>query len=150
MDLSRGSDWAHGFLEAFRQLGYELLVPPTVVTELTWLVVGDQPEDAANARRALKQMDEPWRLMPFELSAVHEAVATRFASLLIERELLPEGEMCDGIILAETSLQSVPLLASSDNHLLGLEDFALKLAFAEADLKPVAVASPRRLLKAIR
>ncbi len=150
MDLSRGSDWAHDFLEAFRRLGYELLVPPTVVAELTWLALGDQLEDAANASRALKQLDRPWRLLPFELPSVHEAVAARFANRLIEQGLLPEDETCDGIILAEASLRNVPLLASSDNHLLGIEEFALKLAFAEADLEPVAVASPRRLLKALR
>ncbi|MBI5801397.1 MAG: type II toxin-antitoxin system VapC family toxin [Verrucomicrobia bacterium] len=150
MDLSRGSDWAHDFLDAFRRLAYELLVPPTVVAELTWLALGDEPEDAANASRALGQLDRPWRLLPFELPSVHEAVAARFAGRLIEQGLLPEDETCDGIILAEASLQSVPLLATSDNHLLGIEEFALKLAFADADLEPVAVASPRRLLKALR
>ena len=150
MDLARGSDWAHDFLEAFRRLNYELLVPPTVVAELTWLALGDQKEDAANASRALGQLDRPWRLLPFELPSVQEAVAARFASRLIEQGLLPEDETCDGIILAETSLQNVPLLASSDNHLLGIDSLDLKLAFADADLEPVAVASPRRLLKALR
>lgn len=150
MDLARGSDWVHDFLEAFRRLGYEFLVPPTVVAELTWLALGEQPEDAANASRALGQLDRPWRLLPFELPSVHEAVAARFANRLIEQGLLPEGETCDGIILAEASLHNVPLLATSDNHLLGIEEFKLKLAFADADLEPVAVASPRRLLKALR
>ena len=35
LDLAAGEDFAHDFRETFQKRGYALLIPPTVVTELT-------------------------------------------------------------------------------------------------------------------
>ncbi len=64
--------------------------------------------------------------------------------------LLPETERNDGKILAQTSLMGIPVLVTSDKHLLDIDEESLVLAFNEADLFPVHPAHPRRLLKAIR
>lgn len=42
IDLADGLDAAHTFREAFQERGYILLVPPTVVTELTLKASGER------------------------------------------------------------------------------------------------------------
>ena len=74
----------------------------------------------------------------------------RFALQLIRKGFLPDGEMNDGLILAETSVAEISLLVTSDKHLLDMDETALKLAFNEADLLPVSPVHPRRLLRAMR
>ena len=55
----------------------------------------------------------------------------------------------DALILAETSVAEIPLLVTSDKHLLDIDEDALVLLFNEADLPPVRIAHPRRLLRAL-
>ncbi|MCI0534165.1 MAG: hypothetical protein L0Z50_02940 [Verrucomicrobiales bacterium] len=45
---------------------------------------------------------------------------------------------------------SIPLLVTSDKHLLDVDEDALLLAFNDADLLPVHPSHPKRLLKALR
>jgi hypothetical protein len=69
---------------------------------------------------------------------------------LIDSSLIPQAEQNDGKILAQTSLVKIPLLVTSDKHLLDIDDNELLLAFNDADLSPVHPSHPRRLLKALR
>jgi hypothetical protein len=78
------------------------------------------------------------------------AIAHRFADRLMETALIPETEQNDGKILAQTSLVQIPLLVTSDAHLLNIDEEALLLALNEADLSPVHPVRPKRLLKALR
>jgi hypothetical protein len=64
--------------------------------------------------------------------------------------LLPAGELDGGLILAQTSLARIPLLVTSDKHLLEIDEDTLLLTFHEADLPPVHPVHPKRLLKALR
>jgi hypothetical protein len=54
------------------------------------------------------------------------------------------------LILAETSFAGIPLLVTSDKHLLNIEGETLVLAFSEAELIPVHPVHPKRLLRALR
>ncbi len=69
---------------------------------------------------------------------------------LIFARLLPPEEQNDGLILAESSLATIPVLVSSDHHLLDIPEDRLLVCFNDADLLPVRVAHPKGLLKAIR
>ena len=69
---------------------------------------------------------------------------------LFQQHLLPEDEFNDGLILAETSLAGIPMLVTSDKHLLDIDEDALRLAFNEADLLPVSPLHPKNLLRALR
>lgn len=91
-----------------------------------------------------------WGVLPFDLDSAAEAVCERFVRSLIQQRLIPEDEFNDGLILAETSLEQIPLLVTSDRHLLDMDDDALLLAFNEADLSPVHSVHPKRLLRALR
>jgi len=150
LDLAEGSDFAHDFRETFQAAGYTLLISPTVVQELVFArKYGKPPIKQEWAGKALHELLSNG-IHPFDLSPVEHGIAEQFAVRLIQKRLLPEGEFNDGLILAEASLHGVPLLVSSDKHLLNLEETALKKSFEEADLEPVSPANPKRLLKALR
>ena len=91
-----------------------------------------------------------WDIKPFDLSTTAEAIAEQFARSLLRKSLLPADEWDDGLILAETSLAEIPMLVTSDKHLLDIDEDALLMAFNEADLPAVRPVHPKRLLKALR
>jgi len=84
---------------------------------------------------------------PFDPDSAAEAVCEQFVRGLLRKRLIPEGEFNDGLILAETSLADIPLLVTSDKHLLNIDEDALLLAFNEAELAPVHPVHPKRLLR---
>jgi len=149
LDLAAGADFAHDFRETFQKQGYALRLAPTVVAELheQW-ARGASKSKSQLARAALLGVRN-WDIQPLSLSAVEFAIAERFAHQLLVKQLLPEGEYNDALILAETAVAGIPLLVTSDKHLLDMEDEVLVLAFNEADLTPTRPAHPKRLLKAI-
>jgi hypothetical protein len=148
LDLADAKDFAHDFREAFQQRGYALLVPPTVVTELSLLAFDQDSTKQALAMRALTCL-RGWGMQPYDLNSVGHGITDRFAKQLIERGLLPGGEFNDGVILAETALADIPVLVTSDKHLLNIDAAALKMTFDERDLFPVSPCHPKSLVKAL-
>ena len=149
LDLTEGKDFAHEFKEEFQARGYEFLLPPTAAAELNILsIYGGEPQKIF-ANQALQEL-RAWQCQPFSLSDTKRAIAEQFRRRLSELHLIPDEEWDDGLILAETSLGDIPLLVTSDAHLLDIDEDALLLAFNEADLLPVHPVHPKRLLKALR
>ena len=149
LDLAEGKDFAHEFKEEFSRRNYSLFVPPTVVAELAFFVsLQDAPQHEI-ARVALEKIGV-WKCQPFALSSTQLAIGIRFATRLMDAALIPETEPNDGKILAQTSLAGIPMLVTSDKHLLHIDEDALLLAFNEADLVPVHPAHPKNLLRALR
>jgi len=132
LDLAAGLDFAHDFRETFQARGYALLLAPTAAEEI-WLIHRDS--SYPQQRQATR---------------VARTIGRRFASSLIAAGHLPPAEMNDGIILAETALAEIPMLVTSDKHLLGIDENALLLAFNESDLPPVHPVHPKSLLRALR
>ena len=149
LDLAGEKDFAHEFKEEFSSRGYSLLVPPTVVAELAFFASLKDAHQQDLANVALEKASV-WKCQPFALSSTQMVIAARFAARLMEASLIPETEQNDGKILAQTSLARIPLLVTSDKHLLDVDEDALLLAFNDADLLPVHPAHPKRLLKALR
>jgi len=119
-------------------------VPPTVVAELEFFASQKDAPQHEIANVALEKMSG-WESQPFTLSSTQLAIATQFASRLMESSLIPETERNDGKILAQASLAEIPLLVTSDKHLLNIDEDALLLAFNEADLPLVLPVHPKRL-----
>lgn len=149
LDLAGEKNFAHEFKEEFASRGYSLLVPPTVVTELTFFAFQEHASQHELAVTALERIGM-WNCLPFELSSTQMVIAQRFAVRLVESSLIPETEQNDGKILAQTALAQIPMLVTSDAHLLNIDEEALLLALNEADLSPVHPVHPKRLLKALR
>src|ERR1043166_6144721 len=99
-----------------------LLMPPTVQHELAnWAV----------------QTARSWRIIPANLTGVSLGIAERIALRLREVGLVPEEELHDSFILAESALLECSMLLTSDEHLRGI-DFE-RLAY---ELQAVDVAVP--------
>jgi len=149
-DLAEDKDFAHEFREVFQANGYRLFLPPAARHELhTIYTEGETARERELARLALVRLRQ-WGIQPFDLDSTAEAIARRFTQDLLYRRLIPDEEFNDGLILAESSIVEIPLMVTSDKHLLDIDEDALLLAFNEADLPPVRPVHPKRLLRAMR
>ena len=148
-DLAAQVDAAHDFRETFLAKGYALRLAPTAAQELINYHLHGPAGKRALATTALLNMHE-WRITPFDLGGVGHDLAAIFAHRLIERGLLPPEEWNDGLILAETALAEIPILVTSDKHLLDMDDTVLRMELANADLFPVIPCLPKALLRAVR
>jgi len=149
LDLAGEKDFAHEFKEEFFRRNYSLFVPPTVVAELAFFASMEDAPQREIARVALEKIGV-WKCQPFTLSSTQLAIAFRFATRLMDSALIPETEQNDGKILAQTSLAGIPMLVTSDKHLLDIDEDALLLTFNEADLSPVHPVHTKRLLRVLR
>jgi len=149
IDLADEQDYAHTFREEFQHRGYSLWLPPTVAHELLHAADTKSDPDAELAVAALEQLLD-WDIFPIALSSLDVGIAESFARNLIKSSLLPPEEYNDGLILAESSVAAIPVLVSSDHHLLDIPEDRLLVCFNEADLYPVRPAHPKGLLKALR
>ena len=148
-DLAADVDAAHDFRETFSRKGYLLRLAPTATQELFNFHLHAPPQKRALATRALLNM-RAWGISSFDLIAVGHGIAASFAHRLFLKQLLPPEEFNDGLILAETSMAEIPVLVTSDKHLLDIDETALRLTSDEADLFHVIPCHPQALLRAVR
>src|SRR6266404_4628521 len=120
MSLGRKSDSAHEFREVYQERGYSLLISPTVLAELVWPAEFGQADEIGEAQIAIDHF-EHWGLETFQLGEAQHRIARQFSSLIRGRGLLPMDQRNDGVILGETALMEIPLLATADAHLLNIE-----------------------------
>ena len=146
-DLAAKKDFALTFLEVAREKAFTLHLPPTVIQELTFAAGHKHGEEKELALVALTNI-RAWKIVPFDLIAVGHGITEQFARHLHQLNLLPEEEMNDGLIVAETGLAGIPALVTSDKHLLAIEEADLCAACRDKDIPEVRVAHPKKLLKA--
>lgn len=105
------------------------------------------------ASKALRNLTR-WSIDLLELKShlqpVAKSIGRAFARRLILAGHLPPEEINDGIILAETALAEIPLLVTSDQHLLGIDEVDLLVALQASDLPFVKPVHPRLLWRAIQ
>lgn len=145
IDLGEEKDFAHALLRAYKDKG--LGVPPTVVQELTHIALYESAPVSQYALNALSKMRE-WEIYPYDLKAVGHGIAEEDAHKLMSSGLVPDDEFHDGLILIETALACIPVLVTSDKHLLQINPPALAQALIDLDLNPVQIAHPKQLLRA--
>jgi predicted nucleic acid-binding protein len=149
LDLAEGFDFAHEFRAVFQQAKYSLLAGPTVFRELGFAILHGRQTEKSLAAKAVASASQ-WGVLPFNLTRLDQAIAERFAQRLLESELLPEEECNDALILAETAVENIPILVTSDKHFLDMDEDALTLAFSDADLPSAHPVHPKALLRAMR
>ena len=149
IDLAEGIEFAVEFRGVFQERGYELVIVPRVAIELVLLADGADARLRKLARIAAERL-LAWKVQVLNLNDAHSAIALEFGKRLVRQDMIPPTELSDGIILGESALLRLPLLVSSDHHLLGIDEPALRIAFDDADLPAAIPVSPRRLLRALR
>jgi predicted nucleic acid-binding protein len=149
LDLAEGSEFALDFRDVFQAANYSLVAGSTVFRELGFAVLFGSEEEKSLAAKAVANAAK-WGILAFNLTRLDQSIAERFAQRLLEKGLLPEEECNDALILAEASVENIPLLVTSDHHLLDIDEDALALAFSEADLHATHPVHPKALLRAMR
>ncbi len=126
-------------------------VPPTAMQELGFFA-SHHPDtkEGSLSEIALDNMLD-WGFQPFNLISVGHGIAEQIAFKLISEGFLPDGEINDGLIVAEAALCECRLLVSADSHLLGIQDHkgddGLKRFFQEQSVEPLVITSPRALVR---
>lgn len=148
-DLADERDFAHDFREAYQTKAYSLLIPPTVVAELYFFLEHGASDEERLARLTVTNLAS-WDIHAAPLTGAQIRVARTLAANITAAGLLPPEELNDALILAETAVAGIPLVVSSDSHLLDIDHEKLRSLCLDARVIPVVPASPRHLLRAIR
>lgn len=91
-----------------------------------------------------------WQIEPLKLKPVDHGIAKEFANRLLSKGLLPSAEFNDGLNLAETALAEIPMLVTSDHHLLDMDEASLTIVCDDAGLSHVYPCHPLKLYGALR
>lgn len=74
-------------------------------------------------------------------------ITDRIAGELRSKDLLPDDEVNDSYIVAESALAGCKLLLSSDSHVVDIPGDKLALILASADVEPILISSPRAIAR---
>ena len=130
--------------ERFRDA--RLLIPPTVQNELAnWALRGDK-QKRESARKAI-QLGQSWRIVPANLIAVRHGIAERIAERIRRQRLIPDEEVNDSLVLAESALLGCSMLLTSDEHLRGIDFERLTLELQAFDVTAPVIATPREIVR---
>lgn len=122
------------------------LIPPTVQHELAnWALRGDA-QRRESARKAIR-LSQSWRMVPANLIAVRHGIAERIAERVRERGLIPDEEINDSLLLAESALLGCSMLLTSDEHLRGIDFERLTLELQTFDAAAPVIATPREIVR---
>ncbi len=148
LDLANDLDAAWTLHEICQERRAALAISPTVVQELAHQARDSRHVAHSLSLKALKSL-RSWGIAPFDLKSVGHGITEVFSENLRRRKLLPEAERNDGLILAEVALANIPLLITSDPHILNIATEDLRRAFEDGGMGMVNVISPRRFLKSM-
>lgn len=125
----------------------EFIITPTVIEELVLKAEqGDTALEIRLARRALKHLLQPWGFRPMNFIPVGRGIVAEIARKLRHRNLLPDNEVNDSLIIAEAALAGATLLLTSDHHITNIEYPLLKFELESADVSTPLIASPRQIV----
>ncbi len=96
------------------------LIPPTVQHELANWVLRREGQKRESARKAIR-LGQSWRIVPVNLIAVRHGIAERIAERVRAQGLIPDEEVNDSLVLAESALLGCSMLLTSDEHLRGID-----------------------------
>ena len=147
-DLAEGSDDIVDAVSVIRERlrDARFLIPPTAQHELAnWALHGDG-QKRESARKAIQQ-SQSWRIVPVNLIAVRHGIAERIAARVRERGLIPDEEVNDSLVLAESALLGCSILLTSDEHLRGIDFERLTLELQAFDVAAPVIATPREIVR---
>src|SRR5437016_5015253 len=96
----------------------------------------------ASARKAIR-LSQSWRIIPVNLIAVRHGIGERIAERIRARGLIPDEEVNDSLVLAESALLGCSMLLTSDEHLRGIDFERLTLELQAFDVPGPVIATAR-------
>jgi predicted nucleic acid-binding protein len=148
-------DWAEGHedipdcFEIIRKKRRDvvILVPPTVLHELGHFYATNQKGLGAIALKALELIRDEQLLQPVNLVPVGHGIVEINAEKLRRHGFIPEGEINDSFVLAESGLLNCEVLLTSDHHLIDIDWKALSRVMKDFDGSVPLIYSPRDIIK---
>ncbi len=122
-----------------------LILPPTVQPQLGKLAFHGTGRKSESARKAIG-LSQAWRIVPVNLLPVRHGIAERIAHRIRERHLIPDQEVNDSLIVAESALLGCSILLTSDEHLRGIDFERLTLELQTFDLVAPVIATHREIV----
>ena len=125
-----------------------LIVPPTVIGELADIYDNGKTIKAKGlAYTALQKLKSAWGLNPIDCVPVGHGIVEETARKIRAQGLLPEEEINDSLIIAESALANATLLVSNDRHMRDIDQSKLRKILVECDLSPLIIFSPWKIVK---
>ncbi|HWX22215.1 MAG TPA: hypothetical protein VN578_20120 [Candidatus Binatia bacterium] len=146
IDLAEQRDFALDFLGVVREKHCPFCLSPTAFIELELLIRDGGPQQQKAAKAAIASLHE-WGVFVFNLKPVQHGCTKVFVQRLIQKGYLSEDEYNDGLILGEVGCFGVPLLVTSDDHLLGISPHAISAELKASDFFPTVVSSPQKIVR---
>ena len=149
IDLASGDAECDKALKAIRRRlkGTAVIVTPTVVQELAWLADSQDEETRDLATLALRDLKARWGIEPANCNPANHGVIGLAAQELRDRGLLPEAEVADSLIIAESSSAECALLVSADGHMLDADNAKMNEILVGRHLNPIVIISPWKIAK---
>jgi hypothetical protein len=149
MDLGAEVDTVIDAIETIRArlASPRLVIPPTPQHELAH--IARHADTAEERSRALSGISAArrWRIVPINLMPVGHGIVERIGERLRSAGLLPDEEINDSFLVAETALLEGRLLLSGDAHLRGMDHRRVGLVLQEFDLSAPVIATPGEVVK---
>lgn len=149
IDRANSKNFAVDFFDVASEAGYSLFSPPTVNEELDWNIENADEKVAELSYVALTSMLS-WPVTPFEIERIEQNYSHNLSAKLRYKGWIPENECNDGLIVAECGIKGIPILVTSDHHLLEIPEGNLIDCLVECGISPVHVMSPQQFLKVFR
>lgn len=145
IDLAQGKVFAQRLLAKVRLRKHGIAAPPAVIGELFHIASEMGHPANRHAINALSNIQR-WGIETYTLISVGPEIVDINAHKLLAAGLLPEGEVHDAVIIIETALRHIPILITSDNHLLSINPAKLFSMLDEFDLPNVTIWHPMVML----
>jgi rRNA-processing protein FCF1 len=148
-------DWAQGHddipdcFEIIRKKRRDvvILVPPTVLHELGHFYATNQKSLGSVALKALELIRDEPLLKPVNLVPVGHGIVEINAEKLRRHGFIPEEEINDSCVLAESGLLNCEVLLTSDRHLLDINWKVLAKVMQGFDGSVPLICSPRDIIQ---
>ena len=149
MDLGGESESVMDALATIRRRlpSSHIIIPPTAKLELIHIArEGDTTDDreaAAKGIIAARRLG----IVPVNLMPVGHGIVELVAEKLRIANLIPDSEVNDSELLAESAFIGARLLLSSDEHLRGINFEQLTIELQNFDLTAPVIATPREVVR---
>lgn len=152
LDLADSREHAWAAVETVRRrlAGVQIVVPPTVVQELAHLAGHGRTARERNlALKAARSLVREWKFVPLSFIPVEHGITESIATALRQQGLLPNEEVNDSLIVAESALAGCGLLLSSDRHIREIPADRLRTLLTGAHVAMLVIAAPRDVARLI-
>lgn len=123
------------------------IVTGTVLQELADIEQNDpDPFNRGNANTVATSIST-WGFLSFPLEPADNGIAKIIASRIVEKELLPDKDEDDGLVIAEAAMQNCNMLVTYRKVLLDAPFDQLRLLLIEMDVSPLVVIPPELIVK---